>query len=264
LVLDLNEIAASELDPPPSTGLSLFALGPGQVYFNGRRLVAADWTFAKPKALLFFLLVYPPQTKEQIGLAFWPDASPQHVRNSLRATLYHLRQALGRPDWIKFDDGRYSFNRTFPYWYDVEIFRQALNEARHNVQSGIAIDHLSQAINLYKGEYLEDATCETWCLPLRETLRREYLDGLMRLGRLMLDEARFSGAADVFRLAIEKDAYLESAHRGLMRCYARLGERAQAIRHYRGLEALLLRELGSSPSARTINLYERLRLGLEE
>jgi DNA-binding SARP family transcriptional activator len=48
-----------------------------------------------------------------------------------------------------------------------------------------------------------------------------------------------------------------------MRCYAALGERGQALRHYRSLVELLGKELGTSPAPETTDLYERLRQNQE-
>jgi len=53
----------------------------------------------------------------------------------------------------------------------------------------------------------------------------------------------------------------EAAHRELMKCWARLGEPARAIRHYQRLQDLLRKELGAPPAAGTARLYEKLRAG---
>ncbi|HBY96566.1 MAG TPA: hypothetical protein DEP84_21925 [Chloroflexi bacterium] len=48
-----------------------------------------------------------------------------------------------------------------------------------------------------------------------------------------------------------------------MRCYARLGERGQALRHYQVVVELLDEELGAPPAPETTLLFERLRAGEE-
>jgi DNA-binding SARP family transcriptional activator len=114
---------------PSAYRLRILGLGSTEVYLNGKMLTAADWTFAKPKELLYFLVSNSPKTKEQISLAFWPDASPDSVRVSLRATLYQLRRALGERNWIQYEDGYYKFNRSMDYWYDVEAFEECIRVA---------------------------------------------------------------------------------------------------------------------------------------
>jgi DNA-binding SARP family transcriptional activator len=56
---------------------------------------------------------------------------------------------------------------------------------------------------------------------------------------------------------------LETAHRELMRCYARSGERGLALRQYQILRTFLDDELGAPPDSETTALYERLRQGEE-
>jgi len=60
---------------------------------------------------------------------------------------------------------------------------------------------------------------------------------------------------------IARDEVLETAHRELMRCLARLGERGQALKHYQSLAELMREALGSDPAPETQALYEELRHG---
>jgi DNA-binding SARP family transcriptional activator len=46
-----------------------------------------------------------------------------------------------------------------------------------------------------------------------------------------------------------------------MRCYSRLGEHGQALRHYQELVELLRDEVGTPPAPETQGLYAQLQLG---
>jgi DNA-binding SARP family transcriptional activator len=122
---------------------------------------------------------------------------------------------------------------------------------------------LHEAIQLYRGDFLEDCVEGEWFLLPREELRRKYLDSLLNLGALLFAQGHYEGAAETYRRAIEKDNVLESAHRELMRCYARLGEHGRALRHYQTLQHIMQTEFGSAPAPESIVLYERLRRGEE-
>jgi DNA-binding SARP family transcriptional activator len=122
---------------------------------------------------------------------------------------------------------------------------------------------LQEASDLYQGDFVEDLLEGEWFLLRREDLRRKYLDALLGLGQLCFTQQEYARAAEVYRRALEKDEVLEQAHRELMRCYARLGERGQALRHYQTLEQMMHDELGSSPAAESVALYERLKRGEE-
>jgi DNA-binding SARP family transcriptional activator len=80
-------------------------------------------------------------------------------------------------------------------------------------------------------------------------------------GGLHFEASKYVYAEEVYRQAIAKDGYLEAAHRGLMRCYARQGELSQALRHYQSLAALLQEECNAPPDPETVDLYESLCRG---
>jgi predicted ATPase len=117
---------ASEIEIKPRADLTLIAFGPAQIYRGAGLLTSADWTYAKARELLFYLLSHAAQTKDQIGVDLWPDVSPPQLRNTLGVRLHHLRRALGRPDWIVFENNAYAFNRSLNYWFDVRRSRPVL------------------------------------------------------------------------------------------------------------------------------------------
>jgi len=126
--------------------LRVHSLGPIQVHRDGRVLVRSDWTYRKARELLLFLLNHSTRSKEQIGVALWPDVSPTQLRDTFRITLYHLRRTLGRPDWILYTGDGYALNRSLDYWYDVEAFEEAAAEAaRLTYRRAIRLDGYLEA-----------------------------------------------------------------------------------------------------------------------
>lgn len=243
-------------------GLRIFALGPARVEKDGHPLDSPDW-IQKPRELLYYLLSHPPRTKEQIGLALWPEASISQLRGSFHDTVYRLRRALGGKQWIVFEQGRYAFDRSLPYSFDVEAFEENVSAARRvrTEAPAQAIRHLQEATGLYGGDFLEAWADSEWAMVRQEELRRAYQEALLLLGRLLFEQDRHAEAADVYRKAIAHDGFLEEAHRGLMRCHSALGERGRALRHYEQLVALLDERLGAPPAFETRALYESLRSG---
>jgi DNA-binding SARP family transcriptional activator len=248
-----------------SPELRVIALGPGRVEWRGGALTSRDFRYSKAREMLFCLISHPARTKEQIGLALWPDVTTTQLNDSFRISLHHLRKALRNPDWILYEGGLYSFNRALPYWFDVEAFEFSLSVAQLALEGNdasvtVAADHLERAASLYRGEFLDGAQGE-WCLVIRESLLHKHLEGLVLLGDLLLEAGQLVHATQVYRQAIAKDGYLEAAHRGLMRCLVRQGELGQALRHYRSLAALLQAELAAPPDPETVALHERQRRG---
>ena len=268
-----HEPPASEPAPPPAPDpvpveepqvrLRIFALGPARVEKEGLPLDSPDW-IQKSRELLYYLLSHPEgRTKEQIGLALWPEASTSQLRSSFHDTVYRLRRALGGKEWVAFEKRRYAFGRSLPYSYDVETFEESLYEGRRLQTEAPeqAIQHLQRAVDLYGADFLEDIAQSEWAFARQEELRRAYGESLLLLGGLLLAQERHAEASGAYRKAIAHDRFLEEAHRGLMRGQAALGERGRALRHYEELVVMLEEQLGASPAPETVALYESLRTG---
>jgi DNA-binding SARP family transcriptional activator len=84
-----------------------------------------------------------------------------------------------------------------------------------------AIHAYLRALDLYRGPLFEDdSTCD-WYLPEQRHLQEIYLSALELLGELFLNLDDLAKAVQAAELALTTDRCRESAHRLLMRCYAR-------------------------------------------
>jgi predicted ATPase/DNA-binding SARP family transcriptional activator len=258
-------VAAATSSPPvpapasrlvPRAGLSVHALGRSRVSVDGRALGPEDWTYAKPRELMFYLLTRPGSTKAEIGLSLWPEASATELRNSFHTCLKFLRRALDGAARVRFADGAYHLEAIGTLRYDVSDFQAAVATAGRD---GAGLEGLTRAAACYPGDFLTDTPVGAWAEPYREELRREYEYVLRSLGGLLAREQRFVEAADVFARLVAHDPLLEGAHRALMRCYAALGERGRALRQYEELVRVLETHVGARPAPETTELHSRLR-----
>ncbi|HSH83478.1 MAG TPA: tetratricopeptide repeat protein, partial [Herpetosiphonaceae bacterium] len=69
-------------------------------------------------------------------------------------------------------------------------------------------------------------------------------------------------AIEALRRVVESEPAHEDAHTGLMRLYARTGQRHQALRQYAQLRDALRRELDAEPEPESQRLYQEIRSGL--
>lgn len=245
----------------PSAALRVFALGGSVAYRGQRRLQPSDWTFAQPRELLFYLLVNGPQTKEQIGLEFWPDASASQLRGRFRTALYQLRRALGGNEWVVYRNGRYEFNRSLDCWFDVEAFEARLDEADRSNDESVRLDCLQRALDIYRGEFLEGDSPLPWADEYRDRLQRRYFDALLALGQLHMERGEHGTAAALLRKAVTCERLSERAHRALASSLAAGGDRTGALKSLDDFTNHLRRELAVEPSAETRALRARLEDG---
>ncbi|MGH3088620.1 MAG: BTAD domain-containing putative transcriptional regulator, partial [Rubrobacteraceae bacterium] len=248
-----------------ASNLRVFALGGARVEAGGEAVEASDWRYAKVAELFFYLISHPPRTRERIGLDLWPDASPSQLRNGLHNAMYRLRQALGPPNRIHFTSGRYTFDHTTPFTFDVRDFEEKIRRARECAEDDpeTAATLLEEGAELYRGDFLEGFSGGEWVLFRQQELREIHIEGMLLLGRLHSERGKNSEAARAYRRAIARDPYSSEAHIGLIRAYSRIGERGRAFRHYKDLEGTFHRDLGAKPPPEVATLIERLRRGEE-
>jgi DNA-binding SARP family transcriptional activator len=248
-----------------TASLEVMALGPLQVRRDGELLGVDRWGSAKARELLLFLLCQPGGcSREQVGVALWPDASSAQLRNVFHVTLHRLRKALDRPGWIVLEGERYRLSSDVACELDATTFERDVTAARRELTRGRdAFDRLRQVLALYRGAFLEGEPVGDWHLELRDRLERLFVDALLALGGRLMDANRYQEAADAYRRVIERDALHEESYRHLMICLSRTGERPQALRLYQRLTQALRDELATAPAPETARVFSRLQSGTD-
>ncbi|HTE47943.1 MAG TPA: BTAD domain-containing putative transcriptional regulator, partial [Gemmatimonadaceae bacterium] len=264
-VVVVADVAPSIVEAaPPRPMLRVLALGPLQVFAGDRVIDSAAWGSARPRELLVYLMMHAEgRTKEQVGLAFWPEASSAQLRNNFHVTLHRLRRALGGNECITLTGDRYQIDPSILSEFDVAEFERDLTSARRMIkrrEEGAAVA-LERAVDRFRGDLLDGEPAGDWHLEHRDRLQRMYSEALMELGVHLVADERYQKAADAFRRVLARDDLHEEAVRALMDCHARLGERAPAMRVYQRFAERLAKELDSEPDDETTEAFERIRTG---
>jgi len=251
---------------PPS--LAVYCLGPFRVYQDDKLIT--DWPSGKGKAILKYMVANRgrPIPKDILMDLFWRDADPEAARNNLNVALYGLRQAFRavRPDFshILFQDDCYLLNPAMAVWADVEEFIQrceAGQSLERKEKLAEAMREYEVAEGLYQGDFLEEDLYEDWPMLRREGLKDSYLVILDRLSRYYLEKKRYATCIHLCQKILAKDDCREDAHRRLMRCYSRQGQRNLALRQYHLCVETLAQVLDVSPMQETTVLHNRIRRG---
>jgi ATP/maltotriose-dependent transcriptional regulator MalT len=240
---------------PPKMIIQSF--GKAQVHLNSRLISNSDWQTQTSRDMFFLFLAHPEGlTKEQVGLYFWPDATPDELKLRFKNTLYRLRRAVGRQT-ILLQDDYYQFNWSLDYEYDVESFVAAVERAQKAQDPSEKVAFLKTAVEHYKGEYLSEIE-EIWAITDRQRYYQMYLDALMRLATGFVERKTYKTALRYCYQALTEDACLEDAHRLAMRIHAAMGNRAAIVRQYERCRTALIKEINAPPSQQTRDLYETL------
>ena len=248
----------------PTRRLRVQALGPLQILVGGRAIDNAAWGSARPRELLVFLLMHPDGcTKEQVGLAFWPEAGTAQVRNNFHVTLHRLRKALGGSEWIRLEGERYRIESSLLEEFDAPAFERDVADARRSLSRGTdraeSVARLERALARYRGDFLDGEPVGDWHLDHRARYQRLYVGALMDLGQRHAADGRHAKAAESFRRVLARDELHEDALRALMASLAADGERSQALRAYQRFAVRLRDELEAEPASETMQLANRLQ-----
>jgi predicted ATPase/DNA-binding SARP family transcriptional activator len=242
--------------------LRVLALGPLQVFVGERPVDASAWGSARPRELLVYLLMHPDgRTKEQVGLAFWPEASAAQLRNNFHVTLHRLRKALGGSEWVTLAQERYRIDPALIAGFDAQDFEREAGDAMRALHRGEAnaATRLDAALARYRGDFLDGEPVGDWYMEHRDRLQRLFVDALMLLGARHELEQRHAKAVEAFGRVLARDELHEDALLALLRNEAAQGNRSQALRLYQRFADKMRAELDAEPSLSTTRFAEQLR-----
>jgi DNA-binding SARP family transcriptional activator len=250
--------------------LSLSLLGPLQVTLDGAPVTAFESD--KVRALLAYLVVEAnrPHSRDKLAGLLWPEWPDRDARNNLRYALSNLRKAIGdrssddqqaTPPFLHISRQAIQFNTASDAWVDVTAFANLLAPPTP------AVCELEQAVDLYRGEFLEGFSVadsvpfEEWVLFKREHVCRQVLSALHRLAATYERRGEYGRALPYAWRQVELEPWQEKAHRQLMRLLALNGQRGAALAQYEACRRALAEELDVEPAPATTRLYEQIRDG---
>jgi DNA-binding SARP family transcriptional activator len=218
-----------------------------------------DFVTRKTQALLIYLaLTGQAHTREALARLFWCDRSDQQASNNLR-TLAGSHLLIDRQ--------HLQFDRSRPYWIDVERFATTIQlEPVEPGSTTSGIEQLKSALALYQGDFLagfsvsDAADFEAWALLQREHLRRLAIQGFDKLTDLYLRAGQPEAALQATKQLLTLDPWYETAYYKQMVILAQLGQRTAALAQYELCRKLLADEFATQPSSALTTLYEQLKV----
>jgi class 3 adenylate cyclase/DNA-binding SARP family transcriptional activator len=247
------QIPRAPMDGAPSPRFGLSLLG-------GFELTGPDGVVDLPSKKLAGLLAYlactapQPQPRERLSALLWGSHFDAQAKQNLRQALFRLRKVLGQ-DALESDGEVVSLNAA-AVLCDVSRFEALVREGSRDARSAAA--------DLYRGRLIDDVTVSEegwneWLTGERERLLELALGAMIGLGEQELTAGRAEHALKAGQRAIALNSMREDAHRLIVQALAATGRKAEALKHYQDLVALLKRELNTEPDAATKSLVAELR-----
>jgi DNA-binding SARP family transcriptional activator len=238
------------LGPEEAAPLALQTLGAFRVLREGEPLPAAAWRSKRAKEALKMLVARRgrPISRAALIEALWPEEDPARTVNRLSVALSTVRANV-RPELVLSDAEAVSLD-VQAIDVDVENFLAQANAGLSLLRAGRADDAhelLESAESLYTGDFLEENPYDDWAVPLREEARAAYISMAGTLAELA-QAAGDHDAAIRYRLRmVERDAFDEQAHLGLVSAFAAAGRHGEARRAYAAYVSRLA-SIGAEPA----------------
>ncbi len=245
--------------------LKIRCFGAFELYRQGKLAMPDMLKRRKAMNLLQILLIHGGRrvARDALEEFLWPEAEPEAAANRFHVLVHTLRR-LVEPShqdqqWVFIcnDGDRYYFNPEAPYQLDIREFREYISLGERWERQGdpsSAIDAYETAVDLYRGDLLEDESYAEWCCEEREVLKEMYLATLRRLAGLHMERSGPERSVQAYRRALSVDPLREENHQGLMRALWAAGRRDEALRQYQLCREVLFRELGVGPLPETDEL----------
>lgn len=239
-------------------------LGEFRVLISGRPIPLNG---GKAELLLRYLGLQPeqPVPRDLLLETLWPGHPPDLSGQSLNSLTYSLRKLfgdkIGGDTPVLHEDGYYRLNQEAGVGVDVTCFENLVSTGDQYVAANnlpVAVSCYAQAVTFYRGDLC--ACADINGVMIRERLRAHFLTVLARLADYYFAAGDYGRCLQYADQLLKHDACREDAHRLVMRCYVRRGERAQALRQYRLCVDVLHTEFDAVPEQQTMLLFDQVRL----
>lgn len=238
--------------------LEITLFGPTTVVLpDGTRLTADELGGVKSRQILEVLALTPgiPVSKEQLAERLWDGRPPRTYLATVESYVSVLRRALRLPR------GRACVLATTSRGYVLHADRVRVDvvEVRRRLRDAGGGDTTARQVELAARTaarpLLASDPAAEWAAHERSDLRRALIEGCSRAAAQALADGDAELAVRLATTAADLDPMAEAAVRTIMLARQASGRRADALRAYAALRAVLVEELGLEPAPETHDVY---------
>lgn len=240
-------------------------LGEFSLRAGNNQISDSDNRTRKVWLLLSYLICQRGQIASQkrlISLLWGDEPASSNPENALRITFHRVRALLDSlwpnagKELILYRENGYIWNSRIPVELDCDRFEQLCQSKAASDAQRLAM--LLEAIGLYKGQFLEKQSSETWVIPISTHFQNLYIQAVMEAAQLLDAEKRYEEAAAICRAAIAPEPYHEPLHQSLMEALVYQGNVKDAEEVYHALRKRLFDDFGIQPSEQLRKIYREL------
>lgn len=218
-----------------------------------------SWRTRKAMELFAYLvdLEGKPVERRVLLEQLWPDDAPNNEVAMLHNMIYSIRKELrSRPELknlIQYKEHKYCLDTSL-IKVDLESKKHICKLAETGNVRGL-YEHREELLEHW-GAYLKDVD-GTWCIARRTYFERTYGKACSLLAAYCREKKDIEAEISCWDAYMAADRYSEEAVAGLLRCYAKLGERQQMQRIFNSSQKTFREEMGIELSPDTVQIYEQ-------
>ncbi len=237
--------------------LKILTLNSFSIYNENEKLDLTKIKSRKARDLLRYFVVFRRKniSDEILCEIFWQDMEEKYAKMNLQSTVHMLRAFLGK-DLITFQNGNYCFDPSGVVQCDADEFENLIKLSRSTNDSTSKKSFLEKAVAMYKGDFMVENLYEDWTIQFREYYKDLYVQALIDLAQIFIQENDFASSIEVLRKALINDPFNETAAFMLMKVYLKKGCPSEAVKVYRKFSEILNKELQIKPSKEMTQLYD--------
>ena len=226
--------------------------------FSGKNIVT------KSMKLLFILLHCGDKgiaRKELLESLFGGDELA-NAGNSLRVAMHRLKKQLadlGLPEYeyIVSKKGYYYWDGPMETEVDVVCFENLIEKGTEEENDESRMEFLKQAVELYKGEFLQKIAEDEWVVAESIRYRNLYFEALKQLCDYLMAHKKYHEVLKYVEPACEMYPF-DEWQSVKIDCYIAMNLYKEAMKEYDDTAKLLIEELGMTPSERMMNQFDEM------
>lgn len=186
------------MEDQSSSVLSIFSFGNFVVKKGNEKLNQAQKKSSKRWKLLSYLITHRERNVSREELIFNLNLNANdNPQSSLSALVYRLRKILrtdkNNREYLKTCGSAYTFNLKTNYWFDSEELEKFLLDSKEAAEKSLDRSEqlFNKALNLYKGDYLEEFQSQEWIWNFRNKYKEQLINTLLKLDPLFKKENKY-------------------------------------------------------------------------
>ncbi|MEM7028298.1 MAG: BTAD domain-containing putative transcriptional regulator [Chloroflexota bacterium] len=216
-----------------------------KVRFRSKRIIAL---------LSHIICQQRPVSRTVLANLIWPEKCEKVGRTNVRWAINQITKHL--PNCLHATRDTVTFVGTPEAHIDILGLREAIK-----LQD---LDLLESRLLACQGQLLEgfffdeSADFETWLHSVRQTWWGKILQSATNLIQLYLQKNQPARALNLAQHLLSLEGSQEAIHRLAMQAFIELGHYDEALAQFERCQQVLSRELGVSPDAKTVTLYQQI------